>query len=400
MSLKGFSMFKTLSVFFSLFIFWGQAHSGDIYITIGSEVTQNVPKSLKSFALSEEQGNIALVRISEDDTELLSQHMHENYLRCGGFIVHESLEEAQQVVRESSKRLFAQKFSLNQYQIDQKVLVKSAIEQVDEFRIRSVIESLSSFRNRHYKSQTGVESQAWLKEHWKKLTQNRQDINVADFTHSQWPQPSVIMTIKGSESPDDIIIIGGHADSIAGWFGQGSSHAPGADDNASGIATITELARVVVDQSYRPKKTVMLMAYAAEEVGLKGSKEIARTFKAQSKNVVGVLQLDMTNFKGSSDDIVLISDYTSERQNEFLAQLIDEYVKVPWGRSRCGYACSDHASWTNEGFAASMPFEAHKSEMNRYIHTKKDTLELSQGHAEHATHFAKLALAYMIELAK
>src|SRR5690606_19840945 len=105
--------------------------------------------------------------------------------------------------------------------------------------------------------------------------------------------------------------------------------------------------------NYRPAKTLMFMGYAAEEVGLRGSDEIASNFKAQAKNVIGKMQLDMTNYKGSEEDIVLISDYTSKEQNAFVANLIEEYLGVRWGWTACGYACSDHASWHRQGFAAS-----------------------------------------------
>src|SRR5690606_31673746 len=153
-------------------------------------------------------------------------------------------------------------------------------------------------------------------------------------------------------------IVGGHADSIAGMFG-GGGRSPGADDNASGIATITEVIRILMNNNFKPKRTIQFMGYAAEEVGLLGSKEIATNYKRELKKVVGVMQLDMTLHKGTIDkDIVMMADFTNQAQNEFLGRLIDEYVKVSWGYSRCGYGCSDHASWTANGFPASMPFES------------------------------------------
>ena len=124
--------------------------------------------------------------------------------------------------------------------------------------------------------------------------------------------------------------------------------------------------------SYRSKKTIKFMAYAAEEIGLVGSREIATQFKKDGVNVVGVMQLDMTNFKGSDEDIVLMDDYTNRAQNTFIKSIIDTYVKVKWGTDHCGYACSDHASWTNAGFPASMPFESKVRDMNRKIHSKND----------------------------
>jgi leucyl aminopeptidase len=109
----------------------------------------------------------------------------------------------------------------------------------------------------------------------------------------------------------------------------------------------------------------------------------------------------MTNHNGSNDDITLISDYTNEAQNKFIGNLIDTYLTdLNWGSDRCGYACSDHASWTAVGYPSSIPFEARKRDMNHQIHTRNDTLETMGGTAEHALKFAKLGLAYLIELDK
>jgi leucyl aminopeptidase len=164
--------------------------------------------------------------------------------------------------------------------------------------------------------------------------------------------------------------------------------APGADDNASGIASMTEVIRVVMDAGFKPKRTIKFMAYAAEEVGLFGSQEIARNFKKNQTKVMGVLQLDMTLFKGTEDqDIVLISDYTNKEQNKFLGTLIDQYVKVPWGYSECGYGCSDHASWSAYGYPASFPFESKFEDSSPLIHTNADILDNYGGDATHSVKF-------------
>ena len=137
-----------------------------------------------------------------------------------------------------------------------------------------------------------------------------------------------------------------------------------------------------METSYQPQKTLKFMAHAAEEVGLLGSREIAESHKRKNEKVIGVLQLDMTNFKGSPDkDIVLISDNTNREQNAFLGRLINKYIKLSWSYDKCGYGCSDHASWTRNGFPASFPFEAKKAQMNRKIHTANDTIEASRGNA-------------------
>jgi leucyl aminopeptidase len=70
------------------------------------------------------------------------------------------------------------------------------------------------------------------------------------------------------------------------------------------------------------------------------------------------------------------------------------------GLSRCGYGCSDHASWHRNGFPASMPFESTMGDINRKIHTTADTLEPMGGTAKHAVKFAQMAVAYAVEMAK
>jgi leucyl aminopeptidase len=194
------------------------------------------------------------------------------------------------------------------------------------------------------------------------------------------------------------VVIGGHLDSIA--LGGSASEAPGADDDASGIATLDHIAKTLLAAGFRPERTVQFMAYAAEEVGLRGSQAIVRDYTRRGINVVGALQLDMTNFQGSDRDIWLIDDFTSRAQNRFVAELIERYTTATWGVDRCGYACSDHASWHRAGVPASMPFETRSRDRNQTIHTPRDTLEVSNNNAEHAAKFAQLGAAYAIELAK
>lgn len=341
--------------------------------------------------------NTSVMRIRKEDVERISHLAHEKFNRCGGFIVLPDRQAAEKLWTEQPLAIAAQKSRVVDYTINKESVVTGLLQEVEESNIRQVIQKLSSYKNRYYKSDSGVESQEWLAGHWKNLAKNRSDIKVYQWKHQGWPQDTVVMEIKGKSS--DKIVIGGHGDSISGWWRRERSHAPGADDNASGIATITEIIKVLIDSSYQPQNTLVFASYAAEEVGLLGSREMAQSFKEQGENVLGVLQLDMTNFNGSEWDIVLISDHTNESQNKFLGALIDTYLpNLKWGYDKCGYACSDHASWTSQGYPASMPFEAKKGQSNGHIHTPRDTLSRSNNRALHAQKFARLGVAFVVEL--
>ncbi|MGZ3787536.1 MAG: M20/M25/M40 family metallo-hydrolase [Bacteriovorax sp.] len=341
---------------------------------------------------------ISVVKIDEDALPWLSMLMHRNFKRCGGFMLHDTEKEAENLLNSQSEQSFAKNNSFLAYKIDKDDIVKPMLEQADAGNILATITQLSTFQNRYYRGEFGKKSAALIKDTWTNLVKNRTDATVEYFNHSSWDQPSVILTIKGQS--DETIILGGHQDSINVSMRGPSARAPGSDDNASGIATITEVIRILANNSYRPQKTLKFMAYAAEEVGLLGSKEIAASFRKNNANVVGIMQLDMTNFKGNeSFDIVLMRDYTNDEQNKFVGAIIDHYVPgIKWGFDKCGYGCSDHASWHTQGYPASMPFEATMDTMNHNIHTANDTLSVSNNNASHALKFAKMALAYIVEL--
>lgn len=370
------------------------------WLTVDNQILAKIrPKLNKSVQTVFTSEGASVVELTEAEIEQLSHVIHHDLHRCGGFMQHDSVEEAKDALTSQGDIHFAKRAIFTDYSIDQQTLAAPMVAQVQEKSIRDMILKLSNFNTRYYKSETGVQSSQFIRDTWANIARKRNDVKVELYTHKSWPQASIIMTIEGSEKPEEIVIVGGHADSIAGFFG-GGGRAPGADDNASGISTITEVIRILMNNNFKPKRTVKFMGYAAEEVGLLGSKEIATAFKQRSAKVVGVMQLDMTLRKGTVDkDIVMMSDYTNAAQNEFIGRLIDEYVKVPWGYSRCGYGCSDHASWTANGFPASIPFESTMDDINRQIHTARDTLESAGGDAKHAAKFAKLATAFVVELA-
>lgn len=352
-------------------------------------------KFAKGISVLKKIDDVVLLELSKDGVLILSQLMHEEFHRCGGYFIEDKSMKG--IVSELETY---HPVSFHRSGLRQGDLVYKAIARVSEQEILSTIQHLSSYRNRLYKSPTGVESQRWVGRTWKSLTKNLEGVSLEYFEHSNYPQNSVILTIKGKKHPEDIVVIGGHGDSIAGWNPTNHVAAPGADDNASGIASITETIRVLSLLGELPDNTVKFMSYAAEEVGLRGSKDIAYNFRQNNKNVLGVLQLDMTNYTTRPNEIVIVTDYTNASQNNFLKSLMRSYLpQLIIREERCGYACSDHASWTRYGYPSSLPFETRMNEYNKDIHTSRDTLERSSNRAAHAVNYSQIALAYLVEMA-
>ncbi|HLE00299.1 MAG TPA: M20/M25/M40 family metallo-hydrolase [Bdellovibrionota bacterium] len=258
------------------------------------------------------------------------------------------------------------------------------------------IEVLSAFHNRYYKSESGLAAANWIADQFTRLAEGRTDVTVELVQHG-FPQPSVVATIQGrGPKANERIVLGGHSDSTSSGGGlPATRRAPGADDNASGIATLLEVFRVLAQSGFQPDRTIEFIAYAAEEVGLLGSQAIVRAHKTQNIPVIAVMQLDMTSYPGSNPRLTLISDYVNPDLNRFTEALIDTYLKVPRQQAPCGYGCSDHASWTRSGYPAVFPFEAPLGQDNAYIHSAYDTIDKLD--MAFGMHFVKLGLAFAIE---
>ena len=169
------------------------------------------------------------------------------------------------------------------------------------------------------------------------------------------------------------------------------------------VSSYFEILRILMTNNYKPKRSLHFMIYAAEEVGLLGSDEIAKRFKSLGIDVAGVYQTDMILFKHANAPkvIYLVNDLTNSAQNNFLGSLIDTYVQQSWGFMTCGYGCSDHASWHLQGYAASFPFESGPElipHSNPNIHKATDTMSAIGNSYAHGSHFVKLGLSYAIEM--
>lgn len=345
------------------------------------------------------QEKVHLVEVEESLLPVLSQTLHDKSHRCGGFAYHPS-KAAGSAALSKSLTVPALAASRPSYVLDNQELVNQILPNMQDGNIAQTIVDLSTgYKNRYYTTSGGVNASNWIMEKWKGLISTRDDMSVSQFTHPNWPQKSVILTMPGTDNGSEVVIIGGHLDSINQSGNSETSIAPGADDDASGIASMTEAIRALVAFDFKPRRTVKFIAYAAEEVGLRGSAEIAADFKAKNVNVVGVMQLDMTNFKGAANDIYIFTDYTDSLQNGFVENLIKTYQpNLKIGFDVCNYGCSDHASWYGNGYAASMPFESSFAGDNKAIHTANDTFATSGSQAVHALKFAKLAASYAVEL--
>jgi bacterial leucyl aminopeptidase len=198
--------------------------------------------------------------------------------------------------------------------------------------------------------------------------------------------PSVIGRIEGTNSSAPVVIIGAHLDSINADDPM-SGRAPGADDDGSGAVNLIESFRKLTAAGFKPANPVEFHWYAGEEAGLLGSRAISNAYVKKGTRVRGMLQLgkssqllqfdpfrlsffffsDQTAYvrPGTVPVVGFITDYVNAALTTFTKTLVPTYCQydsnleiqtllilyplvtgVGIAESKCGYACSDHASWT------------------------------------------------------
>jgi leucyl aminopeptidase len=279
--------------------------------------------------------------------------------------------------------------------------VKGYLDKMNTDLMESFLEKFTEFRTRYYRSKYGKDAQEFLLKQVRKIARrseygNGTKVTVSTFEHS-WPQSSIIARFEGTKEPEEIVIIGAHLDSVNLWL-PAFGRAPGADDDGSGTSSILEAFRALVDGGFSPERTVEFHWYAAEEAGLLGSQAVAQAYRLQGRKVVAMLQNDMTGFTEDDKVIGIVTDFVDGELTGLLKQLVEAYSGGQWREMRCGYACSDHASWNKAGYRSAFHFETDTLDANKNVHTVRDTVDTIN--FKHALRYAKTSVGFAVELSK
>lgn len=335
----------------------------------------------------------------------IQEYAHANG-KCGGF---EDLSQEAQNLTGGFNALLGNLASLKQKNelydrapfkalvAPQNEALSAAITEISIDNMKATVQWLSSYPDRYNRSaQPNVHVDDLKVKLEAMLADSKIPYEVSLIDHTSTKQKSVRVRLTGSEKPNEIVVLGGHLDSINQSWGSGK--APGADDNASGSANLVEALRIVSHKA-QPKRTVDFFWYAGEESGLLGSAEIAKKYKAINADVVGVLQLDMTLFPGSGELVIgSMTDFTSAWLRDYLKSANGNYIGARIVEDQCGYGCSDHASWHRQGYPTIMPFESKMNDSNSNIHTTRD-LVTKDSSFNHSAAYTKIALLFAMDLA-
>ncbi|PNY22468.1 Peptide hydrolase [Tolypocladium capitatum] len=278
-------------------------------------------------------------------------------------------------------------------------------EHLDKSPMKTWLEKLSSFHTRYYRSDYGRQSSEWVLANVNDIISEagaQATVRAESFAHS-WQQHSVIATIPGRSN--STVIIGAHQDSINLWL-PSILGAPGADDDGSGTVTIMEVFRTLLRSKDvvegRAANTIEFHWYSAEEGGLLGSQAIFQSYENANRDVKAMLQQDMTGYvqgtldAGDPESVGVIVDYVDPGLTAFIKTVIEEYCSIPWVETKCGYACSDHASASKAGYPSAFVIESAFENSDHKIHTTEDLIKYLS--FDHMLQHARMTLGLVYEL--
>ena len=272
--------------------------------------------------------------------------------------------------------------------------VQTIVDQVSEQRIGEIMKKLESFQTRNIFSADddpahGIgAARRWIYDQFKSYSP-RLEVRFDSYRVKKKGRVvrdvelhNVVAVLPGKLNPERQFIVSGHYDSVATLHplqgGEGaqpvgdeqfslenlSPTAPGVADDGSGTAAVMELARVM--SQYEFEKTIVFVAFTAEEEGLLGSSLYARKARKENQIIDGVLNNDIigTDVSGSgrsdNDRLLVFSEDPDDSPSRELARYVKEIseryfpalnIELVFRSDRFGRG-GDHTPFNQEGYPA------------------------------------------------
>jgi leucyl aminopeptidase len=189
--------------------------------------------------------------------------------------------------------------------------VKAMMHRVSTERLVKSITDLESYGTRHTQ-----EKQADVAEYiLERLSEENVDVRRHAYPWKGKRYQNIEVVMHGSRSDEKYVVIGAHYDSNS----EIPDHlAPGADDNASGVAGLLEVVRILKDHSMR--NTLRIVFFSNEEVGQRGSEDYVKHLRDLSGDFYGAILVDMIGYGEDDEDL----DVCTLPKSRWLALAIKE----------------------------------------------------------------------------
>ena len=278
--------------------------------------------------------------------------------------------------------------------------IREMLDQVNQDSLEATVQHLQDYGSRIWNSDNAFAASDWIASRMEALglEVEQQPFNANTWMGSGAAAPNVIGIQRGTLYPDTYVVCGSHFDSFSyeAMFGGGT--APGADDNATGVASVLESARIMTQ--YEFEYSIIYCAYGCEEMGLYGSEAYASRCQQQGMDIIGYFNNDMNGYLyGDQIHIDCIYPNSVEPIGTYYMNVGEVYYpELPIRHVNFNQGDSDHTSFNNHGYMGIYPFEDYQN-YSPYIHTPNDLIGTSVTSFEMGQQYCQMNIACLAEIA-
>ncbi len=278
--------------------------------------------------------------------------------------------------------------------------IREMLDQVNMDSLRATVQHLQDYQSRIWNSDNAFAASDWIAGRMEALglEVEQQPFNANTWMGSGAAAPNVIGIQRGTLYPDTYVVCGSHFDSFSYEAMMGGGTAPGADDNATGVASVLESARIMTQ--YEFEYSIIYCAYGCEEMGLYGSEAYASRCQEQGMDIIGYFNNDMNGYLyGGQIHIDCIYPNSVEAIGTYYMNVGEVYYpELPIRHVNFTQGDSDHTSFNNHGYMGIYPFEDYQN-YSPYIHTPNDLIGTSVNSFEMSQQYCQMNIACLAEIA-
>lgn len=280
-------------------------------------------------------------------------------------------------------------------------IIREMMNQVNMDSLEYTVQYLQDYQNRIWDSNNAFAASDWIAGRMEALglEVEQQPFYANTWLGSGQAAPNVIGIQRGTLYPDVYVVCGSHFDSFSYEAYYGGGNCPGADDNATGVASVLESARIMTQ--YEFEYSVVYCAYGCEEMGLYGSEAYASRCQQQGMEILGYFNNDMNGYLWGDqihihciypNSVAPIGNYYMNVGSVYFPEMPIEHKNLSGGDS-------DHTSFNNHGYMGIYPFEDVNNYSSAYIHTPNDLIGNSVNSFEMSQRYCQMNIGCLAEIA-
>ena len=280
-------------------------------------------------------------------------------------------------------------------------IIREMMNQVNMDSLEATVQHLQDYQSRLWNSDNAFAASDWIAGRMEALglEVEQQPFYASTWLGSGQAAPNVIGIQRGTLYPDVYVVCGSHFDSFSYEAYYGSGNCPGADDNATGVASVLESARIMTQYDF--EYSIIYCAYGCEEMGLYGSEAYASRCQQEGMQILGYFNNDMNGYLNPGDPIHIDCIYPNS-----VAPIGDYYMNVgsvyfpelPIRHVNFNEGDSDHTSFNNHGYMGIYPFEDYQH-YSPYIHHTNDLIGNSVNSFEMSQQYCRMNIGCLAEIA-